>query len=324
MTQSTYCIRLSVPQKIKIGTNLFNRESFCVWLWEEFSLLGLAGIHEGTVLTDDTEYGNLDAWTIDAAEAPRERDWISEQKVSIVELYFSSQDGAEQAHQKLISLSGLNVETIQKQVSQDWDAVWKASFKGVHVPPFWHVIPPGIQSEVLEQEKIIYINPGAGFGTGTHETTQLCLAAISEISSLVNERVLDFGSGSGILAVASALLGAEVDAVEIDLLALDNAYENAKLNGVESKIGFTKTLQAAGGPYKLIVANILRPILIQFGSQLVERLDLGGAIILSGLVEKDLAELIPLYNQLLSSAWKTNCQPQVRSLGEWRALIWKS
>jgi ribosomal protein L11 methyltransferase len=177
------------------------------------------------------------------------------------------------------------------------------------------------EAQLAPNEVILRINPGAGFGTGTHETTQLCLEAIGlrarVAGGLSGARVLDFGSGSGILSIGAALAGGQVNGVEIDELAIDNAVENARLNGVEDKIHYSRTLQAAQAIYPVVIANILKPVLIEHAPELARRLDRhGGTLILSGLIDKDVADVSACYSALLGKP------PVKKELGEWRALVW--
>jgi ribosomal protein L11 methyltransferase len=341
---SSYVLKLRIPKKIKVSERAeapdapievphvsMDREVFTQWLWDEFLSEGLQGIHEGTLLSQEAADKGLEteSWTLDAAEAPRERDWVADQSENDAELYFETLAGAEKAAARLRSMTDAGVGEIAEQKQEDWDAQWKASFlgseNGVPVPPFWRILPPWVEpTKVLNAgERALKINPGAGFGTGTHETTQLCLQAIGEASqlkSLAGAKVLDFGSGSGILAIGAGLLGAEVDAVEIDPLAIDNALENAKLNGVESRLNYSRAMASDVKPYRLVIANILRPVLLEFSERLVARIDSapGSGLILSGLIESDVKEVRERFSALLGGL-----EPQVRELNEWRALIWK-
>ena len=325
MTDSTFRLAVSVPRKVEVGDRTYEREDFYAWVWSAFSREGIVGVHEGSMLcTEAAERGfETESWTLDAAEAPRERDWISNQKIENVELYFSSREGAESAARRLSQVPGLTVGRIEEQKAQDWDAEWKASFTGAKIPPCWQVLPPWISAKeaaLAPHERIIRINPGAGFGTGTHETTQLCLQAIAESAQknpLQGQRVLDFGSGSGILAIGAALFGAKVDAIEIDPLAVDNARENARLNEIEHLITYSDALASAPGPYPMVIANILRPVLIQFSKDLVSRMAPGAILILSGLIETDTPEVDHCYSALLGS------RPEKKNLGEWRSLVWR-
>jgi ribosomal protein L11 methyltransferase len=325
---SSYIISLSVPRRLELKatrTPSLNREEFFAWLWEEYAQAGLVGIHEGTVLSDEAaEKGfETDSWTVDSAEAPAARDWVSSQENVNAELYFASREEAERAIVELEQeVPRLSFRGLKEQKDQDWDADWKASFlnagNGVPVAPFWRIVPPWVQKNSIEAERWIKINPGAGFGTGTHETTQLCLRAIGEYSSkisILNEPALDFGSGSGILSIAMALLGARVDAVEVDTLAIQNSTENAGLNGVSDSIIFSQRLGEAV-TYRYVVANILKPVLLEFAPQLVRSLQPGGVLILSGLIETDVPAVVDRYSNLLNTP-----VTQVYSLGEWRALV---
>ena len=129
---------------------------------------------------------------------------------------------------------------------------------------------------------------------------------------------LDFGSGSGILSIGMACLGLRVDAVEVDPLAIDNAKENSQLNGVQDKMCFLSGLQDSSRKYSVIVANILKPVLLEFAHELVQRLAPQGVLILSGLIEKDVATVGSRYSQLLGLPVS-----RVDQQGEWRALIFQ-
>jgi ribosomal protein L11 methyltransferase len=328
---STFKFKVLLPMQVSLPEHpehSVNREAFFEWLWNRFGSIGLVGVHEGTLLSEQAaEQGfETDSWTVDSGEAPRERDWVSRQEQAQAELFFTSQEEAAQAARILTTLRDLQVGEIEEQKAQDWDAEWKASFlnagAGVEVPPFWRVVPPWVdeaQDRKVKTEKWIRINPGAGFGTGTHETTQLCMQAIGECSqrvSLQGQRTLDFGSGSGILSVALALAGAKsVDAVEIDPLAIDNAKENAELNGVEKQIQFSQALSNETQNYRYVIANILKPVLLEFAERLVDRLQPGGVLILSGLIEKDVEPVTAKYSKLLGAP-----ATRIYEKGDWRAL----
>ncbi|NDD92364.1 50S ribosomal protein L11 methyltransferase, partial [bacterium] len=254
------------------------------------------------------------------------RDWIGDQHQESPQLYFSSQQQAVSAAELLSQVSGCEVHRIFEQPEQDWDAEWKRNFKGVQFPPDWSVVPPWEASESasLAGRHRLILNPGAGFGTGTHETTQLCMQLLAETirDGFSVSSVLDFGSGSGILAIAAALRGAKpVHAVEIDTLAISNALQNAQLNQVESLIRFETTFSDLQGSepsqgYSLIFANILRPVLLQFAPELCARLSPGGVMILSGLVEQDVDFVVREYQPRLN-----HCSFRVLGRNEWRAII---
>jgi ribosomal protein L11 methyltransferase len=303
-----------------------DRESFYDWLWQELGgSEGLCGVDEGTVLSDEASSQGLEteSWTVDSGEAPRERDWIGKQSTEDAALYFMTRLAAEQARVFLLDRCALRAEEVEEQEPQDWDAQWKASFKGVDVPPFWEIRPPWENGPQLAGSRRILINPGAGFGTGTHETTQLCMQALGEATlsgglKLEGRSALDFGSGSGILSIAAALVGAaRVDAVEIDPLANDNAFENARLNGVEKRLQIQTELPQVQG-YAIVFANILKPVLLEFCGALCERVRKEGAwLVLSGLVENDVIPVTQAFQKALGRA-----PTRVLSRNEWRAIVW--
>lgn len=319
MQASSFRFKLTLPRLIEVDGSELDRESFFGWLWNRFGEQGLQGVHEGTLLSEEASAQGLEteSWTVDAAEAPRERDWVSGQHSAEAELYFSSEELALAARRVLRAQLSLDCGEISEQVPEDWDAQWKAGFQGTDMEPFWTIVPPW--------KKVLRINPGAGFGTGTHETTRLCLKAIAEIRSggaldrpLESKVALDFGSGSGILAIAMARLGCDrVDAVEIDPLAVDNARENAALNEVSEQVVLSNHLPAIKEGYDLVVANILRPVLLEFKSDLVSRMKPGATLILSGLIYSDVLSVSQAFSELLGGRL-----PREESLGEWRCLIW--
>jgi ribosomal protein L11 methyltransferase len=130
--------------------------------------------------------------------------------------------------------------------------------------------------------------------------------------------LLDVGSGSGILSIAGGLLGATVDAVEIDSRAMAHAERNFRTNGVAERVRAVTAVSAAAGPFDLIVANILRSALVELARALVVLLAPDGAIVLSGLVSTDVPEMIACYSPLLGGA-----RPEVYERDEWRALVWR-
>lgn len=166
----------------------------------------------------------------------------------------------------------------------------------------------------------IVIEPGVGFGDGAHETTQVCLQAVAALAPRSGPwRMLDFGSGSGILSIAGARLGAAVEAVEIDPLAAAHGARNATANGVSERVRPVRTLQETRAPFELVVANILRGVLMQHADALVERMAARATLVLSGLVSTDVPEVSVRYGALLGGA-----RPEVYERGEWRALVWRT
>lgn len=158
------------------------------------------------------------------------------------------------------------------------DALW--------IVPTWHA-PPDASARVVR------LDPGLAFGTGSHVSTRLVLNFLERNSS-ADLRVLDYGCGSGILAIVAAMLGAaDVAAVDIDPQALATTAENASANGVSLRVMAPDALPA--GSYDVVLANILAGPLIALEPQLASRTRAGGRIALSGILETQAAEVVAAY-----------------------------
>jgi ribosomal protein L11 methyltransferase len=151
--------------------------------------------------------------------------------------------------------------------------------------PTWHQPP-------AEAKTVIRLDPGLAFGTGTHPTTRMCLRWIAGHASKA-ERVLDYGCGSGILAIAAALHGAkEVDAVDIDPAAVHATIANAQANEVALNAALP---DAATGAYDVVLANILAMPLKVLAPLLCSHVAPGGALVLAGILERQADELKEAY-----------------------------
>ncbi|MBI3605756.1 MAG: 50S ribosomal protein L11 methyltransferase [Nitrospirae bacterium] len=184
---------------------------------------------------------------------------------------------------------------IQKNIQEDWNGEWKKFFKPVSVTPALTVAPPWqTVSRKNKGERDIIIDPGLGFGTGTHPTTFNCLVFLERFMLAHPDppslKVLDLGSGSGILAIGASLFGAGyIVAAEIDGDAVESMRNNFILNQVQDKIRIRlgSIFQADRRSYHLILANLTAEDLIRSGRELQGALLPGGTLILSGiLVEK--------------------------------------
>lgn len=164
---------------------------------------------------------------------------------------------------------------------QDWNTYTQSQFNEIIVSKSLRIIPPWLNKQGFEGNTII-IQPGSGFGTGTHPTTRLCLKWL-ERNDISNDSLLDFGSGSGVLAITAKKLGASfAEGIEIDPKAIDNANHNAMLNGVD--IHFHKTEESLKDDrYDNVVANILSDTIINISPKLKKltrkRLALSGILI---------------------------------------------
>lgn len=196
------------------------------------------------------------------------------------------------------------------------------SFSGIDIAPFWRVLPSGVPVEALGPAQggmsVIRIDSGPGFGVGTHETTQLCMLALGHLQRSGHRaaRVLDFGSGSGILAIAAALSGASVSAIECQTAAVEHARHNAQLNAVDDRISFDTELRDSSEQFDLVLANILNQVLLEHAEPLCRRVRRDGRLILSGLFATDVPGVLARYKGLLAPM-----QPQIFERGHWRAIM---
>lgn len=187
----------------------------------------------------------------------------------------------------------IHVQAVDKVAEQDWVRLTQSQFDPIEITPdFW--IVPSWHKAPEQAQKIIALDPGMAFGTGTHATTHMCLHWIATHHQiLANKKVLDYGCGSGILAIASALYGANsVDAVDIDLAAVEASKYNAQVNHVTLNIGLPETAQ---GEYDVVLANILATPLKLLAPLLCAHVKKGGALVLAGILDWQANELEEAY-----------------------------
>jgi len=190
--------------------------------------------------------------------------------------------------------AGLIVQALQPLAEQDWVRLTQSQFAPVEITPsFW--IVPSWHEPPAAAAKVIRLDPGLAFGTGTHPTTRMCLRWIANHADAAAPwaRVLDYGCGSGILAIGAALHGArEIDAVDIDLAAVTATRANAQANGVLLR---TALPGAAQGHYPLVLANILATPLKLLAPLLAGHVAPGGHLVLAGILERQADELQAAY-----------------------------
>jgi ribosomal protein L11 methyltransferase len=186
--------------------------------------------------------------------------------------------------------AGCNLLGVAPVPEQDWVRLTQSQFAPVEITPdFW--IVPTWHEPPAQAKQIIRLDPGLAFGTGTHPTTRMCLRWIARQSHLA--RVLDYGCGSGILAIGAAKYGAsDVDAVDIDEAAVQSTLLNAQANHVSLQAGLP---ERAAGRYQTVLANILATPLKVLAPLLCAHVAPGGHLVLAGILARQVDELKAAY-----------------------------
>ncbi|WP_425261671.1 50S ribosomal protein L11 methyltransferase [Rubrivivax sp. RP6-9] len=218
---------------------------------------------------------------------------------STLRALFPDAAAAEQAATLLLAqdwTGGLHVQAIEAVVEQDWVRITQSQFAPVEITPTFWIVPTWHEPPAAA-ERVIRLDPGLAFGTGTHPTTRMCLRWIAGHAQPW-QRVLDYGCGSGILAIAAALHGGQaIDAVDIDPAAVASTRANAQANGVQLHAALP---DAAQGSYPLVLANILATPLKLLAPLLCGFVAPGGALVLAGILERQAEELQAAYAPMLS------------------------
>jgi len=223
---------------------------------------------------------------------------------STLKALFDSEAAATDAMTLLLAqewAGGLAVQSLQAVEEQDWVRLTQSQFTPVEITPsFW--IVPSWHEPPAAATRVIRLDPGLAFGTGTHPTTRMCLRWIARHASAVaGARVLDYGCGSGILAIGASLHGAaEVDAVDIDPAAVEATRHNAAANGVTLRAGLADLVDPPQGRYAVVLANILATPLKLLAPLLCGHLKPGGRLVLAGILERQADELRAAY-----APWRT-------------------
>ena len=207
---------------------------------------------------------------------------------------------------------------LNKVAEEDWATSWKAYFKPEHIGKSLVVKPTWEEYTAQTGEIVIHLDPGMAFGTGTHPTTSMCLKMLEKYVQ-GGELVYDVGTGSGILSVAAAKLGAEeIWAWDVDLVAVRVAKDNVKLNGLENKINVELgSLPEKTKAADLIVANIVANIILQLARQFRVNLLSGGRLICSGIIETREEEVVAALKEE-GLELKERIQE-----GDWICLVWE-
>jgi ribosomal protein L11 methyltransferase len=275
-----------------------------------FELLLLCPEERVEILSD--AFDALDALSVSVedadAQTPAEQALFGEpgmpppkegwQRSRIVAL-FAEQAQADEASALLQAqdfFEGCKLLGVRRVEEQDWVRLTQSQFAPVEITsdfwivPTWHEVPP-------QARQTIRLDPGLAFGTGTHPTTRMCLRWIAT-HTLQGQRVLDYGCGSGILAIGAAKYGAQsIDAVDIDEAAVTSTRLNADANAVQLNAGLP---ELAKGEYQTVLANILATPLKVLAPLLCAHVQSGGHLVLAGILERQADELKQAYTPWLA------------------------
>lgn len=188
---------------------------------------------------------------------------------------------------------------------EDWNRVWKTHYHAFDLGRRLRIEPAWLVAAEAPGTIRLIVEPGLAFGTGTHETTRLCLQALEAWAdardrSLEGDSALDVGTGSGVLAILAVRLGVgRAVATEIEREAVASAAQNLALNGVADRVELHHTgdLKQIPGTFQIVVANILSSVLLPLAAPLARKVAAGGTLILSGLLERELPAVTAAYER---------------------------
>ena len=225
---------------------------------------------------------------------------------STLQALFETEAAAEAAAALLLARhgqAGVHLQALAEMADQDWVRLTQSQFAPVEITPDFWVVPSWHQPPAAAR-RVIRLDPGLAFGTGTHPTTRMCLRWLARCSAgpigADLSRVLDYGCGSGILAIGAALMGAtHVEAVDIDPAAVRATRDNAARNDVALRPGLPDQAQ---GVYGVVLANILATPLKLLAPLLSGHVASGGWLVLAGILERQADDIAVAYSALPSPA----------------------
>ncbi|HWK24401.1 MAG TPA: 50S ribosomal protein L11 methyltransferase [Ureibacillus sp.] len=213
---------------------------------------------------------------------------------------------------------GENIFSMSEVHEEDWATAWKQYYHPVKISERFTIVPTWEEyTPVNTDELIIELDPGMAFGTGTHPTTVMCLQALEKVVNQ-GDSVIDVGTGSGVLAIAAAMLGAQkVHALDLDPVAVKSAYENIVHNKVQhiTEVHQGNLLDTVTGQADVVVANILAEIIMTFTDDAFSIVKPGGLYVTSGIIN---AKKDDVKSALVASGFIIE---EVLMMEDWVAII---
>lgn len=239
------------------------------------------------------DYSDLEtaAWEIAHIDLIDEELIAKDRSKSVIHIYISECDNAAEALEFLKErLRAENIDFIAEAVGvndADWNENWKKYFKATEIGERLAIVPSWEKYDNKQNRTLLHIDPGAAFGTGTHATTSLCLEPLEKISA-EGKTTLDIGCGSGILAIASVLLGCEsAVGVDIDAQSVKTAKENAEINGIENRTEFIvgDLAEKITDKYDIVCANIVADVIIRLFDNVRDYMKADARLLISGIID---------------------------------------
>lgn len=249
-------------------------------------------------------------------------------KVAVVKAYFSEEDNIEEVlnyiNEKMEEIKDLGIDTgdykveSEKMYEEDWANNWKQYYKPTKIGERIVVKPIWEEYEPCGDELVLELDPGMAFGTGTHETTRMCIQALDRYVK-EDSTVFDVGCGSGILAIAAAKLGAKkAVGVDLDPVAVESAKENVGFNNLDNiEILYGNLVEVIEGKADIVVANIIAEVICILTEDVKRVLKEDGYFITSGIIH-DRVDMVT--NKLEETGFEV---VEINKDGEWNCIVAK-